>query len=199
MSNEPEADIEPLGEEQRLTLLEQGRRIDRIVVFALAAVLAVSLASWLTYGVVKLFGDDQPAASSASVEALQQRVSTLTEQVAALQEQLLSQSSQLTALRVKPGASTTEEENPATRQQLAKTLIGQEKSFQEALIALKTGMRDLAGMIAGSRSWLEFYQESLDKPLAASRERVKDLQQWNTSQTAMPAPPATNKTDNSIP
>jgi hypothetical protein len=43
-------------------------------------------------------------------------------------------------------------------------------------------MRDLAGMIAGSRSWLEDYQEALDKPLNESRARVKELQQWSAAE-----------------
>jgi hypothetical protein len=80
-----------------------------------------------------------------------------------------------------PGATTPSGErydDRELRRQLAKTLIGQEQGFQQSLVALKTGMRDLAGMIAGSRSWLSFYQEALDKPLAGSNARVKELQQW---------------------
>ncbi|MNG39775.1 hypothetical protein D3C84_1280370 [compost metagenome] len=67
---------------------------------------------------------------------------------------------------------------------MATTLIGQEQSYQKTIVALKNGMRDLAGMIAGSRSWLEDYEADLNKPLAESQARTKALQQWSTGKAA---------------
>jgi hypothetical protein len=53
---------------------------------------------------------------------------------------------------------------------------------------LKNGRRDLAGMIAGSRSWLSDYQEALDKQLGESQQREKDLQQWTAGKSAADPP-----------
>ena len=58
---------------------------------------------------------------------------------------------------------------------VARTLIGQEQSYQKTIAALKNGMRDLAGMIAGSRSWLSDYQEALDKQVGESQARAQRL------------------------
>ncbi|MNG28117.1 hypothetical protein D3C84_1133340 [compost metagenome] len=51
-------------------------------------------------------------------------------------------------------------------------------------------MRDLAGMIAGSRSWLDDYNEALDKSLAESQARVEQLQQWATDKDPAIATPS---------
>ncbi|NQD96745.1 hypothetical protein HP532_29220, partial [Pseudomonas sp. CrR25] len=77
----------------------------------------------------------------------------------------------------------------AALQQVGAVLIAQEQSFQRSLVALKHGMRDLAGMIAGSRSWLADYNEALDKSLSESQERSKHLQQWLDGKNK-PAPDA---------
>ena len=69
---------------------------------------------------------------------------------------------------------------------LARTLIGQERSYQSSIAALKLGMRDLAGMIAGSRSWLEDYEAELNKPLAESQARIKALQRWSEGKPPSP-------------
>ena len=42
----------------------------------------------------------------------------------------------------------------------------------------------IAFMTPGSRSWLDFYEESLAKPMADSQARVKALQQWSGEQSA---------------
>ena len=44
-------------------------------------------------------------------------------------------------------------------------------------------MRELAGMTPGSRSWLDYYEESLAKPMADSQARVKALEKWSAQQS----------------
>ena len=193
MSSESEVDsTEAPSDEQRLLQLEKGRKLDRILFFTLTAVLTMILASWLTASVFNLLHEKEPNDSAGSLVALQQQLTLLEKQLATLQHQVDTQSSRLSALPdSKPGATMPSGErydDRELRRQLAKALIGQEQGFQQSLVALKTGMRDLAGMIAGSRSWLSFYQEALDKPLAGSSDRVKELQQWSA-----PAIPAAKK------
>lgn len=179
MSSETrEESSEVVSDEQRLGVLEKGQKLDRIILFALTAVLAVVLASWLTSGLMSMLSEEEASISASQVEAMQAKTSALEQQVVELQQQLSEQSALLTALQsrtvVEP-AQMASGDNAELTKQLTDTLIGQEQSFQQSLSALKAGMRDLAGMIAGSRSWLADYNEALDKQLAASQARVKQL------------------------
>lgn len=176
-SDTREESTEAVSDESRLGVLEKGQKLDRILIFALTAVLVVVLASWLTSGLMSLLSEEEPSVSHGQIEALQTKSSTLEQQIADLERQLREQKAMLATLQNrKTEAVPASVDNSAQTQQLTETLIGQEQSFQESLLALKAGMRDLAGMIAGSRSWLADYNEALDKQLTASRERVKRLQ-----------------------
>ena len=188
MSNDSEHTAsEPLSDEQRLQHLEKGGRLDRILIFALAAVLAMTLASWMTAGLLGLFSEAPPVVSSSDIEAVQQQLVQQEQQIAALQRQL-EQLQQLAA--TPPSAPSQSPANDGTReslQRLTNLLIDQEQSLQNSLAALKNGMRDLAGMIAGSRSWLDDYNEALDKPLSESQARVATLQQLLDAKPASPS------------
>lgn len=179
MSSETrEESSEVVSDEQRLGVLEKGQKLDRIILLALTAVLAVVLASWLTSGLMSILSEEEASISASQVEAMQAKTSALEQQVVELQQQLSEQSALLTALQsrtVAEPAQMASGDNTELTKQLTDTLIGQEQSFQQSLSALKAGMRDLAGMIAGSRSWLADYNEALDKQLAASKARVKQL------------------------
>lgn len=189
MSNEPEESSgEPISAEQRLELLEKGRRLDRILLFILAAVLAMTLASWLTIGLLSPSGEQDASPGAEQLQSLQEQTAALHTQVAELEQRLSQQGDQLSTLQSsKPAVTLTNGDNRAVLQQVAQTLIGQEQSFQKSLAALKNGMRDLAGMIAGSRSWLSDYQEALDKQLAESQARAQQLQQWASDSSDSPA------------
>ena len=60
-------------------------------------------------------------------------------------------------------------------------LLDQEQTYQMHLTALKQGMRDLAKMLPGSRTWLEMYDEQMDIAIAESQERVAQLVALQTS------------------
>lgn len=193
MSKDSEAGIhEILSDLQRIELLEQSAKLNRLLIYALGGGLLLALLGLLLLGL--LGGGEEAAeqgASQASVAALEKKLVSLDQQVATLKQQAQNQQKLFDLLKgglpapaVSPapaaGAAPSAADR-ATVQQVAKTLIGQERNYQESLAALKLGMRDLAGMIAGSRSWLEDYQEALDKPLNESRARVKELQQWSAA------------------
>lgn len=192
-SDEDGVTNEILSDEQRLALLEKSGKRDRIILFVMAGILVLTLISWLTISLIELFSEDEVVVSNSSqVEELQKQVTGLETQISNLELQLSQQNIQLSAMTgikanaTPPPASATPSAtaNNDSVQQVARTLIGQELSFQESLAALKVGMRDLAGMIAGSRSWLDYYNESLDKPLADSQKRVKELQAWEAKHAA---------------
>jgi chromosome segregation ATPase len=191
MSNEPEETSgEPISAEQRLELLEKGRRLDRILLFILATVLAMTLASWLTIGLLGQPGEQDASIDASQILGVQEQTATLQRQVAALEQQVAQQGRQLSTLHNnKPVAPLSSGDNRAVLQQVAQTLLDQEQSFQHSLGALKNGMRDLAGMIAGSRSWLSDYQEALDKQVGESQARAQRLQQWANDPSDSPAAP----------
>jgi hypothetical protein len=180
----------PLSDEQRLALLEKGRRVDRILLIGLAAVLVMVLASWLTSVLVGPLGESEERADALLIQSLEQRQQALESRIVVLEQQ----AGQLAATASHSGAPAAPVvDSPDAISQVARTLIGQEQSYQTSLVALKTGMGELAGMIAGSRSWLDHYNEVLAKPLAESQARVKELQQWRAglelSSAATPAAP----------
>lgn len=191
-----------LTEQQRLEQLEKAGRLNRMLIFGLAGALVLNLVAWV---LVAIFGgsetpegEEQPsAASMASVEALQKEIGALQLQIAPLQQQVKDQQ-RLILLQaqqqvVPPTEAEAPDVNPAPREQdrenvrmVSRTLIGQEHNYQQTLNALKEGMRELAAMTPGSRSWLDFYVESLAKPMADSQARVKALQAWESKQAANP-------------
>lgn len=184
---------EPLDDQERIERLEKAGKLNRILIFALAGTLVATLIAWL---LIALLGstpeEDEPAASLASVQALQQELGALQLQIGTLQQQLQEQQKLIVMVQQQkpkpastPATPAASENDKETVSMVAKTLIGQERNYQESLTALTSGMRDLARMIAGSRSWLAFYEESLAKPMADSQARVKALQAWE-EKTAKP-------------
>lgn len=182
---QPEGD-EPLEDAQRIELLEKAHKLDRLLLMALAGALLVILASWVTY-VIVLAAEDDETASADAVSQLQQEVGTLNQQVTDLKQQLAASQSSAAA-HTPEAAITAGTDDPTVTRQVAKTLIGQERNFQQSLAALKLGMRDLAGMIPGSRSWLTIYYEALDAPLGDSRARMKELEGWAANLPTAEAP-----------
>jgi hypothetical protein len=200
MSDDSETSaIEVLDDQQRIALLEKAGKLNRLLIFGLAGALLLNLIAWIL--VAALGGSGEPdeetlaaLASRASVEALQKEVGALQLQIGPLQQQLkdqqklilmLSQQGQQPAAEPgdTPPAADTREQDQENVRMLARTLIGQENNYQQTLNALKEGMRELAGMTPGSRSWLDFYEESLAKPMADSQARVKALQKWSGEQS----------------
>lgn len=184
--------------DQRIEQLERAGRLNRLLIFGLAGALLFNLIAWVLVAVLGSSGgadaDEQAAmASMASVEALQKEIGALQLQIAPLQQQIKDQQKLIllqAQQQVAPIPEAAPEQGAEPRRQdrdnvrmVARTLIGQEHNYQHTLNALKNGMRELAGMTPGSRSWLDFYEESLAKPMADSQARVKALQQWSGEQT----------------
>lgn len=190
--------IEVLTEQERIEQLERAGKLNRMLIFGLAGALMVNLIAWVL--VAFLSGSDTPdvedqaaLASLASVEALQKEIGALQLLIAPLQQQIKDQQKlmllQAQQKSIPPSEAQAPEVPAVPREQdrenvrmVARTLIGQEYNYQQTLNSLRDGMRELANMTPGSRSWLDFYTESLAKPMADSQARVKALQAWEEKQ-----------------
>ena len=159
-----------LDDGQRLSLLERTVSLNRKVVILSLVVAVCGLSVLSTVGIVSLFSDDVEYATKTEVELIRGENAVLKMQVAAYEESL----GQYQDILGNSDAAAF------------KTLIlNQEQSYQQHLTALKQGMRDLAKMLPGSRTWLEMYDEKMDLALAQSAARVQELAAIQT-----PEPPA---------
>lgn len=182
MSKEAEAGAEePLSDAERLQVLEKSAKLNRLLLFGVAGVVVLILVGLLAVKVAGLFAEDPSKAAAEQISQLEKQVKGLKGDISELQAQVQKQGAQLALQQtgnlagiLKPAAT----EDPGTVGQLAKTLQGQENDFQQVILTLQVGMRDLAYMLPGSRTWLEYYTETLNKSLATSKARTLELQQW---------------------
>lgn len=180
-------DLAPDSDEERLARLEKANRLNRLLIFGLALLLFIVLSSLATAAVVKMLADEPPPFDPEAFAAVQQRAETLEKELASLKEDQKRQDALLKLAATAPPPAPTAAAPAAPPSQdiaalklMGRTLLGQEQSFQQSLQALKNGMRDLADMIPGSRSWLDDYNEELDKSVNASVQRTKAIQQWGS-------------------
>ena len=154
------SDEEQLSDEQRISLLEGNVGKNRTVITIVTLTMLVILSVSFTVLILKLLRVDDPGVSRASFD----------EQVViiqAMQADLEKQKHTIASLSLSYQASQA-----ATFQQ---TLIEQEQSYQEFLLALKLGMFDLAKMVHGSRTWLDVYNDKLNDAKNLSELREKNL------------------------
>lgn len=165
-----------ISEGQRLQLLTAAGKRNRLFIIGVAGLLGTLMLISAGLNIYSLFrADDAPR-----IEALEQQVLTLEQRLSVQQtalsnlEALLAsqQASQLTGLFERA-------ENPDSIVQVSKVLQAQERDYQQVMQGLKVGMRDLANMLPGSRSWLADYQEVIDRAQLNSRKRSEEIQAWS--------------------
>ncbi len=175
-----------ISEEQRLQLLTAAGKRNRLFIIGVAALLGTLMLISAGLNVYSLFSaDDAPR-----IEALEQQVLTLEQRLSVQQTALSNleamlasqQASQLTGLFERA-------ENPDSIVQVSKVLQAQESDYQQVMQGLKVGMRDLANMLPGSRSWLADYQEVIDRAQLNSRKRSEEIQAWS-DKALQPVPAA---------
>lgn len=180
-------DLAPASDEERLAKLEKANRLNRILIFALAMLLFIILSSLATSAVVKMLADEPPPFDPEAFAALQHRAEQLETELNTLKEDQKRQDALLKLAATPPppapaaaAPAAPPSQDIAALKLMGRTLLGQEQSYQQSLAALKNGMRDLADMVPGSRSWLDDYNEEIDKAVNASMQRVKAIQQWGS-------------------
>jgi hypothetical protein len=162
-----------LTEAQRIAALEDSVSLNRKIVFVLAILAIVGLSTASTLGIVSLLQPDVEYVDKRALAQMQEDVDVLRKQVTEY-EAALSQTKQ-----VLDSSSATAFKG---------LLLDQEQSYQLHLTALKQGMRDLARMLPGSRTWLEMYDEQMNAAIAQSVARSKQLVALQTY--ALPIPQA---------
>jgi len=175
-----------LSEDERLQLLTTAGKRNRLFILTLAGVLGCLM----LVSVVLNIHSAVSAGDEPRIQALEKQVLRLEQQLAVQQtalsnqEELLAsqQASQLTGLFERA-------ENPNSIAVVSKVLQAQELDYQQVMQGLKAGMRDLANMLPGSRSWLADYEETIDRALLNSRKRSEDIQAWG-DKAQQPAPAA---------
>ena len=192
MSKDNEAGaVEPLSDAERLQALEKSSKLSWLILYGVAGVVVLMLVVLLAVQVSGLLADDPNKTAAEQISQLEKQVHGLKGEISELQGQVQKQGAQLALQQsgnlagiLKPAAT----EDPGTVGQLAKTLQGQENDFQQVILTLQVGMRDLAYMLPGSRTWLDYYTETLNKSLATSKARTLELQQWAKGQAPAVAP-----------
>lgn len=185
-SQTQESESAALNEEQRLQLLTTAGKRNRLFILALAGVLGSLMLASVAMNIYSAFS----AGDEPRIQALEKQVLRLEQQLVVQQtalnnqEELLAsqQASQLTGLFERA-------ENPDSIAEVSKVLQAQERDYQQVMQGLKAGMRDLANMLPGSRSWLADYEEAIDRAQLNSRKRSEDIQAWS-EKAQQPAPAA---------
>lgn len=165
-----------ISEEERLQLLTTAGKRNRLFILALAGVLGGLMLVSIGLNIYNAFSADE----TPRIQTLEQQVLKLKQQLAVQQttlnnqEELLAsqQAAQLTGLFERA-------ENPDSIAEVSKVLRAQERDYQQVMQGLKAGMRDLANMLPGSRSWLVHYEEAIDRAQLNSRQRSEEIQAWS--------------------
>ena len=191
MKEQEETSESSLSEEERIELLEQEEKSDRIWLWVVSVVGGLALLIWLVMTLISSLSDESDVLSVDNVQAMEQRVVKLEKSVERLERLVAMQDEQLATLKANQftGLHTTVDDK-GTIGRVAQVLQAQEKDYQQVMDGLKGGMRDLANMLPGSRSWLSDYSEAIDQAQASSRKRASELQKWALeSQNPLPSTP----------
>lgn len=165
---------EELSEEQRISMLEKSVTANKVVLLILALTLIVAISVTLTTMIISSMSEDSSLGEQEAFIQMQQELTTLKEQVAA-QQAIISKSeqsySELKGLLNNSSAPTFQ-----------RILLQQEKSYQEYIKSMKSGMYDLAHMVPGSRTWLELYSEQMNTAISHSQQRERELKRLQTGE-----------------
>jgi hypothetical protein len=173
-TQEPEGGV--LSEEERLQLLTTAGKRNRLFILALAGVLGSLMLVSIGLNIYNAFSADE----TPRIQALEKQVLKLKQQLAVQQTTLNNQEELLASQQAAQLTGLFERvENPNSIAEVSKVLRAQERDYQQVMQGLKAGMRDLANMLPGSRSWLVHYEEAIDRAQLNSRQRSEEIQAWS--------------------
>lgn len=167
-------DQEELSEEQRISLLEKSVTTNKVVLLILALTLIVAISVTLTTMIISSMTEDSSLGEEEAFIQMQQELTALKEQVAAQQATIAKAEQSYGKLK---GLL-----NNSSAPTFQRILLQQEKSYQEYIKSMKSGMYDLAHMVPGSRTWLELYSEQMNNALTLSQQRERELKRLQTGE-----------------
>lgn len=138
----------------------------------LAAALLVALSVALSVVIMESTADKTEYATPDQLAALTDQLNQLNARLTEREKHLDLMIKAIPAMN-----SKIENSSGVTMQKL---MLDQEKSIQEFIKGLKSGMYDLANMIPGSRTWLEQYNDEMNKALQKSVDRTRELTRLDT-------------------
>lgn len=155
-----------LTEEQRIGVLEEALQFNRKLLFLvlLLAVICTSIA--IAFGIVRMIRPPSSYVEASQFYVLKKEVDKVNQTNEGWQKRIEELSFEL---------------NNSQAGTFKTLLMEQELSYQLHLTALKGGMRDMAHMVPGSRTWLEIYSEQMDTAIKQSKARMRKLASMQTS------------------
>jgi cell division protein FtsL len=185
---EPSADV-VLTDAERLEQLEKAGKLNRWILFGLAGVVLVIVLVTVIVQTVTLMSSKPVDHTLEQIDGLKKQLHSVQADVSDLRDQLLLQDAKIAQMALQKADNLAgilkPAQDPGTVEQVSKTLLGQEQDFQSVVQSLQLGMRDLAYMLPGSRTWLEYYTETLSKSVTTSKLRSSEIAQWAKSQPPM--------------
>lgn len=172
--NDRSDEHEELSEEQRILMLEKSVTTNKVVLLILALTLIVAISVTLTTMIISSMSEDTSLGEQEAFIQMQQELVALKEQVADQQATLTKSEQSYANLK-----GLLENSSAPTFQRI---LLQQEKSYQEYMKSMKSGMYDLAHMVPGSRTWLELYSEQLNTAISLSQQRERELKRLQTGE-----------------
>ncbi|MCP5209543.1 MAG: hypothetical protein H6998_01300 [Hahellaceae bacterium] len=169
-----EEEPEELTEEQRISMLEKSVSTNKVALLIVALLIMVALSVTITTTIVS-------GMSSEEVYVLPEELVAVQEKIAALEQAIAAKDAQLQQL-TKDYPGLLEKLDASSAPTFQRVMVQQEASFQEFLKTMKSGMYDLAHMIPGSRTWLEVYNEQVNRAIQLSQNRSRDLKRLQTGE-----------------
>ena len=163
-----------LSGEQRISLLEKSVTTNKVVLLILALTLIVAISVTLTVMIISNMSEEESLAGQDAFVQVQQELTLLNQQIEAQKSTIHKLEQDYTALKV-----LLENSSAPTFQ---KILLQQEKNYQNFIKSMKSGMYDLAHMVPGSRTWLELYNEQMNKAIKSSQNRERELKRLQTGE-----------------
>lgn len=157
------------SDEQRITALEEATDFNRKLLMIILGLTVLVASIAVALGIVRMIRPPSSYVEAATFTQLQQEVKSVLSTNKQWQKKIDTLSFEL---------------NSSQASAFKTLLLEQEQSYQLHLAALKNGMRDIANMVPGSRTWLDIYNEQMDAALSQSRARMKKLESIQTSEQA---------------
>ena len=165
---------EELSEEQRISMLEKSVTANKVVLLILALTLIVAISVTLTTMIISSMSEDSSLGEQEAFIQMKQELTALKEQVAVHQATITKSEQSYSELK---GLL-----NNSSAPTFQRILLQQEKSYQEYIKSMKSGMYDLAHMVPGSRTWLELYSEQMNTAISLSQQRERELKRLQTGE-----------------